>query len=264
VGERAIVAGSKRFARLFSQEKYEEALSVVRDQVDGGAQIIDVNMDDAMLDAEKEMVTFLNLMASEPEIARLPVMIDSSRWSVLEAGLKCMQGKSVVNSISLKEGEAVFLEHAAKIRQYGAAAVVMAFDEKGQADSFDRRIAICSRAYKLLTEKIGFPPEDIIFDPNVLAVATGIEAHNNYAIDFIETTRWIKKNLPHCKVSGGVSNLSFSFRGNDHVREAIHSVFLFYAIKAGMDMGIVNPSMLQIYDEIEPELLELVEDVVLN
>jgi 5-methyltetrahydrofolate--homocysteine methyltransferase len=264
VGERANVAGSKRFARLISQEKYEEALSVVRDQVDGGAQIIDVNMDDAMLDAEKEMVTFLNLMASEPEIARLPVMIDSSRWSVLEAGLKCMQGKSVVNSISLKEGEAVFLEHATKIRQYGAAAVVMAFDEKGQADSFDRRIAICSRAYKLLTEKIGFPPEDIIFDPNVLAVATGIEIHNNYAIDFIDTTRWIKKNLPYCKVSGGVSNLSFSFRGNDHVREAIHSVFLFYAIKAGMDMGIVNPSMLQIYDEIEPELLELVEDVVLN
>ena len=264
IGERTNVAGSKKFARLIREEKYEEALSVARDQVEGGAQIIDVNMDDGMLDAKKEMHTFLNLMASEPEIARLPVMIDSSRWEVLEAGLKCTQGKSVVNSISLKEGEETFLEQAEKIKQYGAAVVVMAFDEEGQADSFERRIEICSRAYKLLTEKVGLPPEDIIFDPNVLAIATGIEEHNNYAVDYIKATRWIKENLPHAKISGGVSNLSFSFRGNDTVREAIHSVFLYYAIQAGMDMGIVNPGMLQIYDQIEPELLELVEDVVLN
>ena len=264
IGERTNVAGSKKFARLIREEKYEETLSVARDQVEGGAQIIDVNMDDGMLDAQKEMHTFLNLMASEPEIARLPVMIDSSRWEVLEAGLKCTQGKSVVNSISLKEGEETFLEQAEKIKQYGAAVVVMAFDEEGQADSFERRIEICSRAYKLLTEKVGLPPEDIIFDPNVLAIATGIEEHNNYAVDYIKATRWIKENLPHAKISGGVSNLSFSFRGNDTVREAIHSVFLYYAIQAGMDMGIVNPGMLQIYDQIEPELLELVEDVVLN
>jgi 5-methyltetrahydrofolate--homocysteine methyltransferase len=264
IGERTNVSGSKKFARLIREGKYEEALTVARDQVEGGAQIIDVNMDDAMLDAVKEMVTFLNLMASEPEIARLPVMIDSSRWEVLEAGLKCTQGKSVVNSISLKEGEEIFIEHASKIKEYGAAVVVMAFDEKGQADTFERRIEICERAYKLLTEKVGFPPEDIIFDPNVLAIATGIEEHNNYAVDFIKTAEWIKKNLPHARISGGVSNLSFSFRGNDTVREAMHSVFLYYAIKAGMDMGIVNPGMLQIYDEIEPELLELVEDVVLN
>jgi 5-methyltetrahydrofolate--homocysteine methyltransferase len=264
IGERTNVAGSKKFARLIRDEKYEEALTVARDQVEGGAQIIDVNMDDAMLEAKKEMVTFLNLMASEPEIARLPVMVDSSRWEVLEAGLKCLQGKSIVNSISLKEGEAPFLEQAAKIKEYGAAVVVMAFDETGQADSFDRRIQICERAYKLLTEKAGLPPEDIIFDPNVLAIATGIEEHNNYGVDFIDATRWIKANLPHARVSGGVSNLSFSFRGNDRVREAIHSVFLYYAIQAGMDMGIVNPGMLQIYDQIEPDLLELVEDVVLN
>jgi len=264
IGERTNVAGSKKFARLIREEKYEEALVVARDQVDGGAQIIDVNMDDAMLEAKKEMVTFLNLMGAEPEIARLPVMIDSSRWEVLEAGLKCMQGKCVVNSISLKEGEEQFLYQASKIRDFGAAVVVMAFDEKGQADSYDRRIEICQRAYNLLTQKVGFPAEDIIFDPNVLAIATGIEEHNNYAVDYINAARWIKENLPHVRISGGVSNLSFSFRGNDRVREAIHSVFLYYAIQAGMDMGIVNPGMLQIYDEIEPELLELVEDVVLN
>ncbi|WP_026474451.1 methionine synthase [Alkaliflexus imshenetskii] len=264
IGERTNVAGSKKFARLIRDELYEEALSVARDQVEGGAQIIDVNMDDAMLDAKKEMVTFLNLMAAEPEIARLPVMVDSSRWEVLEAGLKCLQGKSVVNSISLKEGEEPFLQQAARVKEYGAAVVVMAFDEKGQADTFNRRIEICQRAYNLLTQKIGFPPQDIIFDPNVLAIATGIEEHNNYGVDFIEATRWIKNNLPYARVSGGVSNLSFSFRGNDTVREAIHSVFLYYAIQAGMDMGIVNPGMLQIYDEIEPELLRLVEDVVLN
>jgi len=264
IGERTNVAGSKKFARLIREEKYEEALSVARDMVEGGAQIIDVNMDDAMLDAKKEMVTFLLLMASEPEIARLPVMIDSSRWEVLEEGLKCLQGKCVVNSISLKEGEELFLQQALKIKEYGAAVVVMAFDEKGQADTFDRRVEICSRAYQLLTQKIGFPPQDIIFDPNILAIATGIEEHNNYAVDFIQATRWIKKNLPHARVSGGVSNLSFSFRGNDHVREAMHSAFLYHAIQAGMDMGIVNPGMLQIYDEIEPQLLQLVEDVVLN
>lgn len=264
IGERTNVAGSKRFARLIREEKYEEALAVARDQVEGGAQVIDINMDDAMLDAEKEMVTFLNLMSSEPDISRLPFMIDSSRWNVLEAGLKCLQGKCIVNSISLKEGEEEFLDHARKIKNYGAAVVVMAFDEVGQADSFERRVEICSRAYKLLTEKVDFPPEDIIFDPNVLAIATGIEEHNNYAVDFIKTTKWIKENLPYCRISGGVSNLSFAFRGNDHVREAIHSVFLYYAIQAGMDMGIVNPGMLQIYDEVEPDLLELVEDVVLN
>ncbi len=264
IGERTNVAGSKKFARLIREEKYEDALSVARDMVEGGAQIIDVNMDDAMLDAQKEMVTFLHLMASEPEIARLPVMIDSSRWEVLEAGLKCLQGKCIVNSISLKEGEEQFLQYAGKIMEYGAAVVVMAFDEKGQADTFERRIEICSRAYNLLTQKIGFLPENIIFDPNVLAIATGIEEHNSYGVDFIRATKWIKENLPHARVSGGVSNLSFSFRGNDLVREAIHSVFLYHAIQAGMDMGIVNPGMLQIYDEIEPELLQLVEDVVLN
>ncbi|TAJ09028.1 methionine synthase [Marinilabiliaceae bacterium JC017] len=264
VGERNNVAGSRKFARLIREEKYEEALSISRDQVEGGAQIIDVNLDDAMLDAQKEMVTFLNLMGSEPDIAKLPVMIDSSKWEVLEAGLKCLQGKAVVNSISLKEGEEPFLEHAAKIKEYGAAVVVMAFDEKGQADTLERRQEICGRAYKLLTEKVNFPPEDIIFDPNILAIATGIEEHNNYGVDFIKATKWIKENLPYAKVSGGVSNLSFSFRGNNVVREAMHSVFLFHAIKAGMDMGIVNPGMLQIYDDIPTDLLERVEDVVLN
>ncbi|MBN2166528.1 MAG: methionine synthase [Marinilabiliaceae bacterium] len=264
VGERTNVAGSIKFARLIREEKYEEALNIARDQVEGGAQVIDVNMDDAMLDAKKEMVTFLNMMASEPDIAKLPVMIDSSKWEVIEAGLKCVQGKAIVNSISLKEGEEPFLTQAKKIKSYGAAVVVMAFDEKGQADTYERRIEICTRAYKLLTEKVHFSAEDIIFDPNVLAIATGIEEHNNYAVDFIKTTKWIKENLPYAKVSGGISNLSFSFRGNNTVREAIHSVFLYHAIKEGMDMGIVNPGMLQIYDDIPKDLLELVEDVVLN
>jgi 5-methyltetrahydrofolate--homocysteine methyltransferase len=258
------VAGSKAFLRLINEKKYEEALKIARKQVDDGAQIIDINMDDAMLDAKHEMTTFLNYIASEPEISRVPIMIDSSKWEVIEAGLKCVQGKCIVNSISLKEGEEDFLAKAKKIRAYGAATVVMAFDEKGQADSFERKTAICSRAYHLLVDKVGFPPQDIIFDPNVLAIATGIEEHNNYGVDFINATRWIKQHLPFAKVSGGVSNLSFSFRGNNVVREAIHSVFLYHAIKEGMDMGIVNAGMLQIYQEIEPELLERVEDVVLN
>jgi 5-methyltetrahydrofolate--homocysteine methyltransferase len=252
------------FLRLINEKKYEEALSIARKQVEDGAQVVDINMDDAMLEAKEEMVTFLNYVASEPEIARVPIMIDSSKWEVIEAGLKCVQGKCIVNSISLKEGEGDFLEKARKIRTYGAAVVVMAFDEKGQADSFKRKTEICSRAYYLLVNKAGFPPQDIIFDPNVLAIATGIEEHNNYGVDFINATRWIKQNLPYAKVSGGVSNLSFSFRGNNVVREAIHSVFLYYAIKEGMDMGIVNAGMLQIYEDIEPELLERVEDVVLN
>jgi len=264
IGERTNVSGSKKFARLIGEEKYDEALSIARHQVENGAQIIDVSMDDAMLDAEKEMEKFLKLLVSEPEISRVPIMIDSSKWSVLETGLKCVQGKCVVNSISMKEGEAEFMAQARKIKQYGAAAVIMAFDEKGQADTYERRIEICERAYKLLTEVVNFPPEDIIFDPNVLAIATGIEEHNTYAIDFIKTVRWIKANLPHAKVSGGISNLSFSFRGNKTVREAMHSVFLYYAIKEGLDMGIVNPGMLQIYDEIEPNLLQKIEDVVLN
>jgi methylmalonyl-CoA mutase cobalamin-binding domain/chain len=264
IGERCNVAGSRMFLRLINEKKYEEALSIARKQVEDGAQIIDINMDDAMLDAKEEMVTFLHYIASEPEISRVPIMIDASKWEVIEEGLKCVQGKCIVNSISLKEGEDDFVEKARKIRAYGAAAVVMAFDEKGQADSFERKIEICSRAYHLLVNKVGFPPQDIIFDPNVLAIATGIEEHNNYGIDFINATRWIKRNLPYAKVSGGVSNLSFSFRGNNVVREAMHSVFLYHAIKAGMDMGIVNAGMLQIYEEIEPELLERVEDIVLN
>lgn len=264
IGERTNVAGSSKFLRLIREKKYEEAITIARHQVEGGAQIIDVNMDEAMLDAEKEMVNFLNLVASEPDISRLPIMIDSSKWPVLEAGLKCLQGKSVVNSISLKEGEEIFREHAGKIKRYGAAAVVMAFDEKGQATSFERRKEIFSRAYRILTDEVHFAPEDIIFDPNVLAIATGIEEHNHYAVDFIETVKWIKENLPFAKVSGGISNLSFSFRGNNVVREAMHSVFLYHAIKAGLDMGIVNPGMLQVYDDIQPELLEKVEDVVLD
>ena len=264
IGERTNVSGSRRFARLIREKKYEEALSVARDQVENGAQILDVSMDDGMLDAKTEMVKFLNMMASDPEISRLPVMIDSSKWEVLEAGLKCLQGKGIVNSISLKNGEKEFLEHARIIRDFGAATIVMAFDEKGQATSFEERISICKRAYDLLTQKINFPPEDIIFDPNILAIGTGMEEHNNYAVDFIRATAWIKENLPYAKVSGGVSNLSFAFRGNNVVREAINSVFLFHAIKAGMDMGIVNPGMLQIYDEIEPALRTLAEDVVLN
>jgi len=264
IGERCNVAGSRMFLRLINEKKYEEALSIARKQVEDGAQIIDINMDDAMLEAKEEMTTFLNYVAAEPEISRVPIMIDSSKWEVIEAGLKCVQGKCIVNSISLKEGEEDFLNKARKIRAYGAAAVVMAFDEKGQADSFERKTQICSRAYHLLVDKVGFPPQDIIFDPNVLAIATGIEEHNNYGVDFINATRWIKHNLPYAKISGGVSNLSFSFRGNNVVREAIHSVFLYYAIKEGMDMGIVNAGMLQIYQDIEPELLEHVEDVVLN
>jgi 5-methyltetrahydrofolate--homocysteine methyltransferase len=264
VGERCNVAGSRKFLRLISEKNYEEALSIARQQVEDGAQIIDVNMDDAMLDAKAEMVTFLNLIASEPEISKLPIMIDSSKWEVIEAGLQCVQGKCVVNSISLKEGEEAFLEKARKIRSYGAAVVVMAFDEKGQADTFERKKEICGRAYKLLTEKAGFLPQDIIFDPNVLAIATGIEEHNNYGVDFIEAARWIRENLPYAKISGGVSNLSFSFRGNNPVREAMHSVFLYHAIKAGMDMGIVNAGMLQVYEDIPSDLLQCVEDVVLN
>ena len=264
IGERCNVAGSKMFLRLINEKKYEEALIIARKQVEDGAQIIDINMDDAMLESKDEMVTFLHYVASEPEIMRVPIMIDSSKWEVIEAGLKCLQGKCIVNSISLKEGEEDFLEKARKIRSYGAATVVMAFDEKGQADSFERKTQICSRAYNLLVNEVGFPPQDIIFDPNVLAIATGIEEHNNYGVDFINATKWIKENLPYAKISGGVSNLSFSFRGNNVVREAIHSVFLYYAIKAGMDMGIVNAGMLQIYEEIEPTLLEHVEDVVLN
>ena len=264
IGERCNVAGSKKFLRLINEKKYEEALSIARQQVSDGAQILDINMDDAMLDAVQEMTTFLNYVVSEPEISKVPIMIDSSKWEVIEAGLKCVQGKCVVNSISLKEGEASFIEKAKKIRAYGAAIIVMAFDEVGQADTLAKRIEICGRSYKLLTEKAGFPPSDIIFDPNVLPIATGMEEHNNYAVDFIETIRWIKSNLPFARVSGGISNLSFSFRGNNIVREAIHSAFLYHAIRAGLDMGIVNAGMLQIYEEIPKELLEYVEDIVLN
>ncbi|MCF6332139.1 MAG: methionine synthase [Draconibacterium sp.] len=264
IGERCNVSGSRKFARLIREEKYEEALSIARAQVEDGAQIIDVNLDDAMLDAEKEMVQFLNMLMAEPDIAKLPVMIDSSKWKVIEAGLKCLQGKAIVNSISLKEGEESFIHQAKVIKRFGAAVVVMAFDEVGQADNFERRKEICSRAYKILTEQVNFPPQDIIFDPNVLILGTGMEEHNNYGIDFIESVRWIKENLPHAKTSGGISNVSFSFRGNNVVREAMHSVFLFYAIKAGLDMGIVNPGMLQIYDEIPKDLLEKCEDLILN
>jgi len=264
VGERTNVSGSIKFARLIREEKYDEALAVARSQVEGGAQIIDICMDEAMLDSERAMVKFVNLIMAEPDISKLPLMIDSSRWKVIESALKCIQGKSVVNSISLKEGEEVFLAHARKIRKYGAAAVVMLFDETGQADTLAKRISVAERCYHLLVDKLAFPPEDLIFDPNVLAIATGIEEHNNYAVDFIKTTEWIKQNLPYARVSGGISNLSFSFRGTDKVREAIHSVFLFHAIKAGLDMGIVNPGMLQVYTEIQPDLLHLIEDVVLN
>lgn len=264
VGERCNVAGSKQFLRLINEKKYEEALTIARKQVEDGAQVIDVNMDDAMLDSTQEMVTFLNYIASEPEISRVPVMIDSSKWEVIEAGLKCLQGKCIVNSISLKEGEEDFLEKARKIKAYGAAVVVMAFDETGQADSFERKISICKRAYELLTQKVSFPAADIIFDPNVLAIATGIEEHNNYGVDFIKTVRWINDNLPYAKISGGISNLSFSFRGNNVVREAIHSAFLYHAIREGLQMGIVNAGMLQIYEEIPAELLGYVEDIVLN
>lgn len=264
VGERTNVTGSKKFARLIRENKYEEALSVARQQVESGAQVLDVNMDDALLDGVKAMTTFLNLLQSEPDIARIPIMIDSSKFEIIEAGLKCVQGKCIVNSISMKEGEEKFIEQAFICKAFGAAVIVMAFDEVGQADTKDRKIEICHRAYKILTEKVGFPPQDIIFDPNIFAVATGIEEHNNYAVDFIEATREIKRLMPLTKVSGGVSNVSFSFRGNDHVREAIHSVFLLHAIKAGMDMGIVNAGQLVVYDEIEPTLRQLCEDVLLN
>jgi len=264
VGERTNVTGSKKFARLIRDNKYEEALSVARQQVENGAQVIDINMDDALLDGVQAMTTFLNLVQSEPDIAKIPIMIDSSKFEILEAGLKCVQGKCIVNSISMKEGEAKFIEQAFICKSYGAAVIVMAFDEVGQADTKQRKVEICQRAYKILTEQVGFAPQDIIFDPNIFAVATGIEEHNNYAVDFIEATREIKKLMPLTKVSGGVSNVSFSFRGNDHVREAIHSVFLYYAIKAGMDMGIVNAGQLVVYDEIEPTLRNLCEDVLLN
>ena len=264
IGERTNVTGSKAFARMILNGEYEQALAVARQQVENGAQIIDINMDEAMLDSQAAMVRFLNLIASEPDIARVPIMIDSSKWSVIEAGLRCIQGKGIVNSISMKEGVAVFKEQALLIKRYGAAAVIMAFDEKGQADTYQRKIEICERAYRVLVDEVDFPPEDIIFDPNIFAIATGIEEHNNYAVDFIEATRWIKQNLPGAKVSGGVSNVSFSFRGNDPVREAIHTVFLYHAIQAGMDMGIVNAGMVGVYDELEPDLRERVEDVVLN
>jgi 5-methyltetrahydrofolate--homocysteine methyltransferase len=264
VGERTNVTGSKAFARMILNEQYEEALAVARQQVENGAQVIDINMDEAMLDSVAAMARFLNLIASEPDIARVPIMIDSSKWSVIEAGLKCVQGKAIVNSISLKEGEEEFLRQATLCRRYGAAVIVMAFDETGQADTFQRKIEICERAYRFLVERVGFPPEDIIFDPNIFAIATGIDEHNNYAVDFIEATRWIRENLPHAKVSGGVSNVSFSFRGNDPAREAIHTVFLYHAIKAGMSMGIVNAGMMGVYDDLDPELRERVEDVVLN
>lgn len=264
IGERTNVTGSKKFARLIKEEKYEEALSVARDQVDGGAQVLDVNMDEGMIDSQKVMVKFLNLMASEPDISKLPIMLDSSKWDVIEAGLKCLQGKGIVNSISMKEGEQVFIEHARKVKNYGAAVIVMAFDEDGQADSYERKISICERAYKILTEKVGFPPHDIIFDPNIFAVATGIDEHNNYAVDYFNSVKWIKNNLPYAKISGGVSNVSFSFRGNNTVREAIHAAFLYHGIKAGMDMGIVNAGQLEVYEEIPKDLLERVEDVLLN
>jgi 5-methyltetrahydrofolate--homocysteine methyltransferase len=264
IGERTNITGSKKFSNLILSGDYEGALAIARNQVEGGAQVLDVNMDEGLLNSEEAMNKFINLLEAEPDIAKLPVMIDSSKWSVIEEGLKCLQGKGIVNSISLKEGEQVFKERAGKVLQYGAAVIVMAFDEKGQADSFERRIEVCSRAYKILTEEIGFPPEDIIFDPNILTVATGIEEHNNFAVDFIEAARWIKQNLPYAKVSGGISNISFSFRGNNIVREAMHSAFLFHAIKAGLDMGIVNAGQLEVYEEIPKDLLTLVEDVLLN
>jgi 5-methyltetrahydrofolate--homocysteine methyltransferase len=264
VGERCNVAGSRKFLRLIKEKNYSEALDIARRQVEDGALVIDINMDDGLLDARQEMETFINLIASEPEISRVPVMIDSSKWEVIEAGLKCIQGKPIVNSISLKEGEEKFLSQARQIRQYGAAMIVMAFDEKGQADTAERKIEVCRRAYRLLTEQAGVRPQDIIFDPNVLAVATGIAEHDNYAVDFIEATRWIRTNLPGAHVSGGVSNLSFSFRGNNYIREAMHAVFLYHAIQAGMDMGIVNPATSVLYTDIPANVLERIEDVVLN
>ncbi|HEY4149960.1 MAG TPA: dihydropteroate synthase, partial [Chitinophagaceae bacterium] len=264
VGERTNVTGSKKFARLIRENKYEEALSVARQQVESGAQVLDVNMDDALLEGVKAMTTFINLLQSEPDIARIPIMIDSSKFEIIEAGLKCVQGRCIVNSISMKEGEAKFIEQAHICKSFGAAVVVMAFDEQGQADTKQRKVEICHRAYKILTEQIGYDPQDIIFDPNIFAIATGIEEHNNYAVDFIEATREIKELMPLAKISGGVSNVSFSFRGNDHVREAMHAVFLYHTIREGMDMGIVNAGALVVYDEIEPQLRNLCEDVILN
>ncbi len=264
VGERTNVAGSKKFLRLIKEEKYSEALDIARNQVEGGAQILDVNMDDGLLDGKYAMVKFLNLIASEPDIARIPIMIDSSKWEILEAGLQVVQGKPVVNSISLKGGEEEFIKQAKAIKRYGAAVIVMAFDEVGQADNYERRIEISKRSYDILVNQVGFPSEDIIFDLNIFPVATGMDEHRKNAIDFIEATRWVRTNLPNASVSGGVSNVSFSFRGNDSVREAMHSVFLYHAIKAGMNMGIVNPTMLEVYDEIPKDLLELVEDVMLD
>ncbi|HWF78105.1 MAG TPA: dihydropteroate synthase, partial [Caulobacteraceae bacterium] len=264
IGERTNVTGSARFRKLIQNGDYPAALTVARQQVEAGAQVLDVNMDEGLLDSVKAMTTFLNLIAAEPDIARVPIMIDSSKWEVIEAGLKCVQGKAIVNSISLKEGEPKFLDQARKCLRYGAAVVVMAFDEQGQADTRARKVEICARAYHLLTDELGFPPEDIIFDPNIFAVATGLEEHNNYAVDFIEATRAIKQQLPYARVSGGVSNISFGFRGNEPVRRAMHSVFLYHTIAAGMDMGIVNAGELPVYDEIEPELREAVEDVILN
>src|SRR6187399_3167989 len=264
IGERTNVTGSKKFARLIRENKYEEALSVARQQVESGAQVLDINMDDALLDGVLAMTTFLNLLQSEPDIAKIPIMIDSSKFEIIEAGLKCVQGKCIVNSISMKEGEEKFIQQAETCLMYGASVIVMAFDENGQADTKERKVQISYRAYKILTEKVGFDPQDIIFDPNIFAIATGLEEHNNYAVDFIQATKEIKELMPLTRISGGVSNLSFSFRGNDHVREAMHSVFLFYAIKAGMDMGIVNAGQLVVYDEIEPGLKKLCEDVILN
>src|SRR5256884_1674717 len=264
IGERTNITGSPKFSKLILAGDFEGALTVARQQVQGGANILDVNMDEGMIDSEAAMTRFLNLIGSEPEIARIPLMIDSSKWSVIEAGLKCVQGKAVVNSISLKNGEEEFLRQAQLVRQYGVAVIVMAFDWQGQADNFQRKIDICSRAYELLTKHAGFPANDIIFDPNILTIATGLEEHRNYAVDFIEATRWIKKNLPGARVSGGVSNISFSFRGNNAVREAMHAAFLFHAIRAGLDMGIVNAGQLAVYEEIEPELKGRVEDVLLN
>ncbi|MDP4255311.1 MAG: dihydropteroate synthase, partial [Bacteroidota bacterium] len=264
IGERTNVTGSKKFARLIRDNKYEEALSVARQQVENGAQILDVNMDDALLEGEKAMQTFLNLLQSEPDIAKIPVMIDSSKFSIIEAGLKCVQGKCIVNSISMKEGEDKFIEQAIICKSYGAAVIVMAFDESGQADTLRKKVDISERAYKILTERVGFDPQDIIFDPNIFAIATGMEEHSGYGLAFIEATRWIRSNLPNAHVSGGVSNLSFSFRGNEEVRQAMHSVFLYHAIKAGMDLGIVNAGQIAVYDDLDPELRDACEDVVLN
>jgi 5-methyltetrahydrofolate--homocysteine methyltransferase len=264
VGERTNVTGSRKFLRLIKEEKYEEALSIAKEQVEGGAQIIDINMDEGMLDGEYAMTKFLNLIAAEPDISRVPIMIDSSKWDIIEAGLKVVQGKCVVNSISLKEGEEAFIHHAKLIKRYGAAVIVMAFDEVGQADNYDRRVEICQRSYDILVSKVHFPAQDIIFDLNIFPVATGMEEHRLNALDFFRGTKWVRENLPHAHISGGVSNVSFSFRGNDTVREAMHSVFLYHAIKNGMTMGIVNPEMLSIYDEIPKDLLEHVEDVILD